>query len=315
MQLSTLQKKDLSISDYFRKVKNLTDTLSAIGNPLQEEEIVSYLLAGLGSEYDPLVTSVTTRIDPITMGDLYAHLLSFELRLEHNSTSLQIAATNNVSRNPTNQGRGSSRNNRGRGRGRGGRFPNGCGNPAQGSNGPRSICQVCGKPGREALHCYHRFDHTYSEENRVAATITGNSYSVDPNWYVDIGATDHITNDLERLTTKESYGGSDQVQVANGAGLSITYTGNSSLAGYTKPLFLKNILHVPQINRHLLSVHKLALDNNAFVEFHPDCFLVKDQATKTTILKGKYKGGLYALAHCRPNQALFSAKITQEQWH
>lgn len=104
---------------------------------------------------------------------------------------------------PTNQARGGGRNNRGRGRGRGGRFPDGHGNPRQGSNGPRPICQVCGKPGHEALHCYHRFDHTYqSEENHVAATVT-DSYSVDPNWYVDTRAMDHITNDLKRLTTKD----------------------------------------------------------------------------------------------------------------
>lgn len=50
----------------------------------------------------------------------------------------------------------------------------------------------------------------------MVATVTENLYSVDPNWYVDTGAMDHITNDLKRLTTKEPYGGTNQVQVADG---------------------------------------------------------------------------------------------------
>lgn len=48
LQLSTLQKKDLSVADYFLKVKNLADTLCAIGTPLRDDEVISYMLAGLG---------------------------------------------------------------------------------------------------------------------------------------------------------------------------------------------------------------------------------------------------------------------------
>ena len=38
---------------------------------------------------------------------------------------------------------------------------------------------------------------------------------------MDSGATDHFTNDLERLHIHERYAGKDNVQVANGKGLSI----------------------------------------------------------------------------------------------
>jgi hypothetical protein len=40
-------------------------------------------------------------------------------------------------------------------------------------------------------------------------------------------------------------------------------------------LQLRNILHVPSATKKLLSSHKIALDNNAFVEFHP--FFLFDQ--------------------------------------
>ncbi|KAJ0972283.1 hypothetical protein J5N97_020242 [Dioscorea zingiberensis] len=87
LQLSTIQKKDLYVADYFNKVKYLADTLAAIGRPLEDEEIITYLLAGLDSEFDPLVTSVTTRIDSMSLNDIYTHLLSFEMRMEHHNTS------------------------------------------------------------------------------------------------------------------------------------------------------------------------------------------------------------------------------------
>lgn len=71
------------------------------------------------------------------------------------------------------------------------------------------------------LSSYHRFDHSYQDEDtNFAGVATTTSYQVDPNWYMDSGATDHITSDLDRLTIKDKYGGGDQVQVGNGLGTS-----------------------------------------------------------------------------------------------
>jgi hypothetical protein len=80
MQLTTLQKGDLTAAEYFRKMKRLADTLAAIGKRLEDEEFISYLLRGLPSDYDSLVTSITTRPDAYTISDVYAHLLSYEAR-------------------------------------------------------------------------------------------------------------------------------------------------------------------------------------------------------------------------------------------
>jgi hypothetical protein len=63
-QLAMLKKGALSISDYFQKAKTLAQSLVAIGEPLKNSELVSYILAGLGLDNDSLVTKVTTRIEP-----------------------------------------------------------------------------------------------------------------------------------------------------------------------------------------------------------------------------------------------------------
>lgn len=62
-----------------------------------------------------------------------------------------------------------------------------------------------------------------------------------------------------------------------------------------KNLHLKNILHVPSANKSLVSIHKLERDNHAFLEFHPNFFLIKDQETKEVLHQGRCWGGLYPL--------------------
>lgn len=86
MQLANLSKNEMSIVDYFQKAKVLTDNLESIRKLLPDEEIICYVLAGLGSDYDLLVALVTTHAEAMTASDLYAHLLSFELRVEHNNS-------------------------------------------------------------------------------------------------------------------------------------------------------------------------------------------------------------------------------------
>lgn len=71
------------MAKYFNKVKHLVDSLSSIGNPLPDDEIVRYLLSGLDTEYDPVVASISTRPDSISLNDAYAHLVNFEMHIEH----------------------------------------------------------------------------------------------------------------------------------------------------------------------------------------------------------------------------------------
>jgi histone deacetylase 1/2 len=239
----------------------------------------------------------------------------------YNSTG-QVS-TNSVNRNIGRGGGGNTvRNNRGCGgrngggsRNQGGRTtrpPQRASSNHGANNTNEPLCQICKKPNHDALQCWHRFDQAYQAEDatKFAATAISN----DANWYVDTGATDHATSDMERLTVKERYNGGDQIHVANGVGLSITHIGHSSITGSNRPLYLNSILVAPKINKHLISVKKLATDNDAFVEFHPKYFCVKDRATKNILLTGKRRNGLYVLP-ANNRQALLTANVSQDLWH
>jgi hypothetical protein len=79
--LATLKKQELLATDYFSRVKGITDNLAAAGEPLRDDEIIAYRLTGLLKEYDSLVTSVTTRAKPMSLSDIYTNQLSFEMHI------------------------------------------------------------------------------------------------------------------------------------------------------------------------------------------------------------------------------------------
>jgi hypothetical protein len=100
-QLATLKKNSLPISEYFQKAQSLSHSLAVIQEPLKDSELISYILAGLGPEYESLITTITTRIDPISLDTLYGYLLTHEQRLEHlhSAPEFSISTANIAQRN------------------------------------------------------------------------------------------------------------------------------------------------------------------------------------------------------------------------
>jgi hypothetical protein len=153
---------------------------------------------------------------------------------------------------------------------------------------------VCGKPGHSALHCYKRFDVHYNGEEKHANTAS-TGYNVVTEWYTNTGATDHITSELDKLTTREKYDGTDQVHAVNGSGMPIAHIGQSIIHARNQDLILKNVLHVPVASKNLVLVHKFTYDNAVFFEFHPWYFSLNGQDTRKLLLQGRCKNRLYPL--------------------
>ena len=68
----------------------------------------------------------------------------------------------------------------------------------------------------------------------------------------------------------EQYRGQDQVYTAtNGAGMEISHIGQAVIKTPHKNLEINEILHVPNASKTLLSVNRIALDNNVFSRISP----------------------------------------------
>ncbi|XBI83490.1 hypothetical protein VPH35_091992 [Triticum aestivum] len=181
-------------------------------------------------------------------------------------------------------------------------------------------CQICGKFGPMAKDCWYRYnedDNSSQDEDKVVAAADG-SYGVDTNWYVDSGATNHITNELEKVTMKEKYCGKNQIYTSNSKGMRISHVVHSLFSTPRRKMYLKKILLVPSAVKNLLSFHRIDIDNHVFLEFHPYFFLIKDQATKKILYRGRCVRGLYPLIPERRRfnkQACGFAKLSSTRWH
>ena len=68
----------------------------------------------------------------------------------------------------------------------------------------------------------------------------------DPTWYIDSGATNHITNDSGKLLAPKAYTGNEKLLVGNGSSLHINLIGSILLNTTTyEPLLLNHVRHVP----------------------------------------------------------------------
>jgi hypothetical protein len=85
--LATTKKGTSTMADYFAKMKNYADDMSAFGQPLRDEEFAAYVLTGLDEElYNALVSSIVTRVEPISHSELYSQMLSYEHRVDKQSS-------------------------------------------------------------------------------------------------------------------------------------------------------------------------------------------------------------------------------------
>lgn len=161
--------------------------------------------------------------------------------------------------------------------------------------------------------------HVQGVSEKSASSAITSSYNIDTNWYSNTGTTDHVTGDLEKLTMRDRYQGADQVHTASGTGMEIEQIGHSVVHAPSGDLALNNILYVPQTNKSLVSVHKFAVDNDAFFESHPHYFFIKDRATKKVLLRARCESGLYPLkpppTPSANKRMLASAKLLPSLWH
>jgi hypothetical protein len=81
LALSNAKKGNRTATDYFSNMVQLGDEMAAARKVLDQDEMVSYLLAGLDMEYNSLVSAMAARVEPVMLEDVYSQLMTFETRL------------------------------------------------------------------------------------------------------------------------------------------------------------------------------------------------------------------------------------------
>ncbi|KAJ1685185.1 hypothetical protein LUZ63_016575 [Rhynchospora breviuscula] len=202
--------------------------------------------SGLGSNYNPVVATISasSRLQPFSFADLRGVLLSHEALLKHQTDTMALSTPsafavgrgggfrNRPQFQQNNQFRPQFRPN----------SPQFDGNPLlpnplrpqfrpnpsqfdgamSNSNGviaSKPSCQICFKPDHSAKLCYSRYfpDPEWKPNPRFQAynaQIQPQSISTS-DWIIDSGATNHVTSDLNNLSSFYSYQGPDNLQIEN----------------------------------------------------------------------------------------------------
>ena len=99
-------------------------------------------------------------------------------------------------------------------------------------------------------------------------------------WFIDLGATDHITSMSSLFFTYFTCSGRKKFKIVNESFSSIA--GKCSIT-ISKHLVLNSMLHVPQLACNLLSINKLTKDLNCVAKFFPTHCEFHDLCTRKKI--------------------------------
>ncbi|KAJ9537899.1 hypothetical protein OSB04_030632 [Centaurea solstitialis] len=119
----------------------------------------------------------------------------------------------------------------------------------------------------------------------LTPTDLGNAFNTmslqqpDDAWYMDTGATSHLTNNRGIFPKLFNLSTPQVVLASNGTRMPIHGYGNTTTPPPHRLFTLKNVLYTPHIIKNLISIRQFTNDNHVSVEFDPFGFSVKDLNT------------------------------------
>ncbi|KAG9449460.1 hypothetical protein H6P81_009425 [Aristolochia fimbriata] len=299
-----------------RRQNHRVDDLACCRTTTFGDQVTHYVVNGLGPDFEPFAQTITGQVDPVSFDTLTNLLLTQEHRLQLQVHLQHLDSSSRPSLNVAPRGhRGGGRAGRGRhSRGRDQNGGRGFGRNQQDRNDSsnRPLYQICNKRGHTAIQCHNRLNLSYQPPAPPEAHSAQLDNSSDSAWYIDSGASHHISSDASLLTDSGPYNGQDQVMLGNGSSLPISAIGTLHL---TPSLPLQRVLSVPSSLKNLLSVSKLTSDHNCQVIFDSNGFRVQEANTGKLLLKGRSRNGLYVVNHNASPSCLLSSVSDFSFWH
>ncbi|KAJ9558252.1 hypothetical protein OSB04_012866 [Centaurea solstitialis] len=326
-QFSRTQQSNFpNVSAYCQSLKMIADQLANVGSPVSNQRLVLQLVAGLSEDYDGVAT-IIQHSDPLPQFYQARSMLTLEESRKSKQATLSSGApsalvtqtsdppVSETQRAPSSSDHHRYSNSSFRGRGRGGRFGRG----RRGGRQPARYPQP--SPGPDLLGPRPPQAHYSSAQNYYAPTDVESAFHTltlnqpDEHWYMDTGATNHMTSTPGMLSSFSNNCLFNHVRVGNGSDIPVTGSGSTFLHS-TRPLSLSNVLVVPHLIKNLISVRKFTRDNSVSIEFDPNGFFVKDLRTGHILKRCNSQGDLYPMlpTQCSSTPSSFVA-VSSTIWH
>jgi hypothetical protein len=92
-QLQTLWQGSKSCSEYLKNAKSWANQLAAIGKPIDDEDLISYIISGVNPSFIVFVTvfSMTSKDKDSSFLDFQDELLSHDMLLNQQDITLELS--------------------------------------------------------------------------------------------------------------------------------------------------------------------------------------------------------------------------------
>jgi hypothetical protein len=163
------------------------------------------------------------------------------------------------------------------------------------------ICYNCGGEGHIAKECSALQLTNYAEGDYFVGSVDHNAYSnyYDTNWYMDSGASSHVTRDSSNVEFLDQNTPTQHVITTNGKIHRINAVGSRFVTLAQGEINLNKVLYVPAFKRNLMSVGTLA-DEGRIIVFSGSWFFILNNAIKKCVLLTGYRNrsnGLYTFTN------------------
>jgi hypothetical protein len=282
-----------STAQHLNELSTVTTQLSSVGIDFNDEVRALILLSSLPESWNATVTAVSSSSgsNKLKFDDVRDLVLSEEIRRRESgeSSTSSVLHTESRGRSSTKgSGRGKSKERRSKSR-----------NHHSSNNSKTIECWNCGKTGHYKNQCRSAPKrHEAKDEANVASTSRGGDALIcslenkEESWVLDSGASFHATSQKELI---ENYvpGNLGKVYLGNEQSCEIVGKGVVKIMLNGSVWELKNVRHIPDLTKNLISVGQLASDGYTTI-FHGDQWKISKGAM--TIARGKKSGTLYKTA-------------------
>lgn len=242
-----------NMTEHINNIKTLSEHLEAIDDAIAEKDLVILLISSLPEEYNYLITALETIAEDNLTWDYVRDRLIHESE-KKKPAKAETSGDALFSSKPNNKKSGK--------------------------------CHYCKKPGHYARDCFKKKSDQKKENANFANDDHDNELALkssevnEDEWWIDSGASSHMTRNLKSLRNYSSFETPIKVKLADDHVLNAFGKGNVHLTILSKNEKVKTVLHdvlyVPKIQNKLFSLSYLT-DKGVDVQFKgKDCDITKE---------------------------------------